>query len=96
MDDRLKALRKEIEETDRLMAELFVRRMETADKIAAYKRENGIPVSDPARESENISRNLAYIDNENLKEYYIDFLKNTMALSRSYQKKLNGEDNNDA
>ncbi len=46
----LQALRKEIDEIDREIVNLYLKRMKTADIIGAWKRENGVPVYDPERE----------------------------------------------
>ena len=42
--------RKQIDEIDAQLTELFQKSMDTAAQIAAYKKENGLPVFDPARE----------------------------------------------
>lgn len=44
----LDELRAEIDRADRDLSAAFVRRMEIAAQIAAYKRENGLPVLDSA------------------------------------------------
>ena len=84
----LQEARNEINEVDREMAALFVRRMKAAEAVAAYKRENGLPILDAAREREVIERNAARIDDPALKAYYIRFLTETMAVSRAYQSRL--------
>ena len=81
----LKELRVQIDEIDRQMVELFDRRMRIAAGVAAYKKENGLPILDEKRENEVIERNSAFVEDEVLKEYYIDYLKNVMSVSRSYQ-----------
>ncbi|MCL2740885.1 MAG: chorismate mutase [Oscillospiraceae bacterium] len=43
-------LRSKIDEIDDGLIRLFERRMDLSAEIAAYKRRNGIPVHDPARE----------------------------------------------
>ena len=47
---KLEDARKIINEVDRAMAELFVKRMEAVETVAAYKKERGLPVLDAARE----------------------------------------------
>lgn len=47
-------LRRHIDEVDRQLMELFVRRMEISAQIADYKKENDLPVFDPAREREKM------------------------------------------
>ena len=46
----LEEARREINEVDAQMAELFVRRMRAAEKVAEYKKEHAIPILDVARE----------------------------------------------
>lgn len=48
----LNEIRKEIDEIDNSIIELFARRMDCSAKVADYKLENSIPVFNPARESE--------------------------------------------
>ena len=80
--------RKEINEIDRQMAELFVKRMHAVEEVAEYKKERGIAILDTAREEEVIRRNSALVKEDSLKEYYVKFLENNMALSRTYQSRL--------
>ena len=82
--DSLEKARKEINEIDKEMAELFVRRMRAAEAVAEYKKERGLAILDEAREREVIEQNSRLIEDENIREYYIDFLKHTMKISRSY------------
>ena len=46
----LDELRAEIDRADQELSAAFARRMEIAARIAAYKRENGLPVLDQRRE----------------------------------------------
>ena len=48
--DNLENARKEINDIDKQMMDLFIRRMKAAENIAQYKKERGLPVYDPARE----------------------------------------------
>ncbi len=52
----LEDIRKEIDCIDDELANLFKRRMDIASEVAASKREKGVPVNDPAREREILSR----------------------------------------
>lgn len=85
--NELENARKEIEEIDSRMAELFARRMEMSAVIGEYKRENSLPIRDHERERELAEKNLSYIGNEDIKPYYAEFLKKVMELSREYQEK---------
>ncbi len=70
------------------MAKLFVERMKAAETVYEHKKEYGLPILDEKREKEVIERNSAYVEDEILKGYYIDFLKNIMSISRAYQHRL--------
>ena len=87
MED-LKSAREKINIIDREMAKLFEERMECAEKIAEYKKERGLAIYDKAREDEVIRRNSLLIEDETLREYYVSFLKDSMAVSRKYQERL--------
>lgn len=86
--NQLEEARETISRTDRQMAELFDERMRAAEQVAAYKKEHGLPVTDPAREGEVIRQGAAVIDDPILREYYVRFIQETMALSRAYQTRL--------
>ena len=60
-EDKLASARKEIEEIDREIAQLYLRRLEAVKPIAAYKKEHGLPVFDGKREDDLIKRNLGFI-----------------------------------
>ena len=88
MSNKLEEARKIINEVDSQIAELFVKRMRAAELVAEHKKEHGLPILDAAREKAVIEKNSALIEDEILKEYYIDFIKNMMATSRAYQYRL--------
>ena len=73
---------------DAKMAELFSERMKAANEIAAYKKERGLEIYDEKREKELVKRNSELIEDEALREYYVDFLKSTMSISKKYQADL--------
>lgn len=80
--------RKEINEVDAAMAELFVRRMRAAEKVAQYKKEHALPILDSEREETVVQNNARLIEDETLREYYVNFIRNNMAVSRAYQSRL--------
>ena len=84
----LQKAREMIDKVDKEMARLFELRMDAAKMVATYKKENGLPIDDFSREKENISRNSAYIENEEYRSYYVNFLKNNMKLSKDFQHRL--------
>ena len=83
----INGLRKDIDKYDREIAELLTKRMETAAKIGEYKRENKLPVYDPARERELLDRVAGYTEKE-LSPYMKVIYQTVMDTSRSYQRKL--------
>lgn len=86
--DKLEKAREIIGETDREIAALFEKRMAAVKEVAEYKKERGLPVFDGAREDFLIKRNLGYIENEEIKEFYVPFMKNTMDISKRYQHRI--------
>lgn len=92
MIKELDETREEINRIDREMAELFSKRMDCAAEVIAYKKAQGLPILDSAREQAVVKKNLAYIQNKDYREYYQDFIQHLMGLSKSYQRKLNNAD----
>ena len=88
MTDKLTEARKKINEIDKEMARLFVERMRAAELVAEHKKEHGLEVLDPVREAEVIKRNSELVEDETYREYYVNFQKSTMAISRAYQTRL--------
>ncbi len=88
MSNKLEEARKVINEVDSQMAELFVKRMRAVEKVFEYKKENGLPILDSKREEAVVHKNLELIEDERLKEYYVDFIKNLMSISREYQSRM--------
>ena len=86
--DKLSEARKKINDIDAKMAQLFAERMEAVKTVAEYKKENGLPVTDSAREAEVISKASGLIDDDELRSYYVGFLKNNIELSKKYQHRL--------
>ena len=86
--NELENARNEIEKIDRTMAELFERRMGISAVIGQYKAENALPVCDHEREQKLTEKNLLYIENENIKPYYGEFLGKIIELSCKYQQKI--------
>ena len=80
--------RREINEVDAQMAELFVRRMRAAEKVAEYKKEHALPILDTTREEQVVQSNAKLVEDETLREYYVNFIRNNMAVSRAYQSRL--------
>ena len=82
----IQALREKIDQCDDLLTKTFITRMETALEIAKYKKANGLPVMDPARERTVISRVTEGCDEA--MAVNIKLLYNTLFdLSRTYQQR---------
>lgn len=94
--DKLKKARNEINRIDRKMAKLFQNRMMKVKHIAQYKNEHGLEIFDEKRECEVIRLNSAFITNEEIKPYYISFLKSNMDIAKSYQKNIIAKYNNES
>ena len=77
-----------INNVDREMARLFELRMEAARQIGLYKKEKALPIDDFDRETEIINRNSGYIENEEYRSYYVNFLKNNIKISKDLQHRI--------
>ena len=86
--NNLQNARKIINRIDKEMAQLFELRMDAVKLVTEYKKENGIPIDDFKREAEIIKKNSELINNDEYKSYYVNFLKNTIKLSKDMQHKL--------
>ena len=83
----LKELRDQINQVDQQICEQFVNRMELAVKIAAYKAEHDIPVYDPIREEEVLTR-VENLVPEAFAMYTRSLFETLFSLSRTYQQSL--------
>ena len=84
----LKEIRQDINEIDEEIRKLFVRRMDASRQVAEYKTAHGLPIYDKEREAQVIEINAAKLADDELRPYYINFMQDTMAVSRSYQDML--------
>jgi len=84
----LEQARSTIERVDREMAALFVERMHCAEIIADYKKKHGLPILDISREKALIERNSGYIEESELKPYYVQYMQAVMDVSKRYQHML--------
>ena len=87
METELTACRREIDRIDSELLRLFAERMEISARVAAYKREHGLPVLDPAREREKL-QDVRQKSPAGLDEYAAALYEKLMELSRSYQQRL--------
>ena len=88
MSGKLDEARKIINEVDKQMAELFVKRMKAAEMVYEHKKEFGLPILDEKREDAVVKKNQALVSDPVLKEYYIDYIKHLMSLSKAYQYRM--------
>ena len=86
--DNLEDIRKEIDAIDAQMTDLFVRRMEQVRRVTAYKQAHGLVISDPAREDAVIRQGAERVRDRDIREYYVNFEKQVIRLSRDFQQRL--------
>ena len=80
----LNELRERINETDKEIVDLFVRRMSISADIAEYKRQNSLPVLDASRERELLDK-VASLSGDGMENYTRELYITIMKLSRDYQ-----------
>ena len=80
--------RKQIDEIDDQITELFQQRMDAAAGIARVKRENNLPVYDPAREREKLGEVSAHV-RDDLAQDVRTLYATLFELSRAHQRDLN-------
>ena len=81
-------LRNKINDIDKNMAKLFEERMQIIKEVALYKKSNSMPVLDNNREDEIVNKNSKLISDDSIKSYYVNFIKDTMKISKKYQEKI--------
>ncbi len=86
----LNELRQQIDEIDRELVSLFIRRMNCSAGVAEYKREHGLPVLDASRERALLNK-ISEISGSEFEEYSRTLYSTILSLSRSYQHKQLGE-----
>ena len=84
----LEKARQTINNVDKQMANLFEQRMDAARIVAEYKKEHGLKIDDFAREEQVVANNTALIKDQDYKSYYINFLRETINLSKLLQHRL--------
>ncbi len=80
----LKDYRLQMDEIDNQLLSLFQQRMDTAGKIAAYKKEHGLPVLDVGREREKMNALCGQMPPD-MRNYTSVLYSSLFELSRSYQ-----------
>ena len=84
----IEELKNEINQIDEKIIKLFEERMNISVKVGEYKKLNNLPILNQQREDELIEKNLAHLNNKNLKNYYIEFQKKVMELSKKLQEEV--------
>ncbi len=84
----LNAYRKEIDQIDNEIVRLFQERMDVAAKIAEYKKEQGLPILQPAREREKLAE-VSDKSREDMQSYMRVLYSLLFELSRTYQERGN-------
>lgn len=88
--DELDVLRQQINETDRLLVELFAKRMELVAKVGEYKAERKLKIFDPLRERAVVERACGMAGAGIDRKYVEQFMENLMFLSRKLQTDIIG------
>lgn len=82
----LDELRKQIDEIDQKMINLFKDRMHVSQMIGEFKKINKLPVFDQNREQEILNKRRVELNDDQLWPFYESFIKEIMKLSKEYQK----------
>lgn len=84
MELNLQDIRKQLDEIDDQLIDLFSRRMRLVSEVAAYKKENGLPILDTGRENTILER-LSQKAGEELGPYAKSLYHTLFTVSRAYQ-----------
>ena len=85
---QLEQYRRQIDEIDAGLVELFLKRMEVTGKVGEWKRENGVPVLDAARERRVIAAKTALTNDPVRRADLAELYETIMAISRRQQRTL--------
>ena len=83
-------IRKEIDEIDKELVDLYIRRMNCSARVAEYKREHNMPVLDASRERALLNK-ISELSGSELEGYTRTLYSTILDLSRSYQHARLGE-----
>lgn len=82
----LSELRKQLDEIDKNLAELFEKRMEVIENVRVVKLQNNLPILDANREKSMKESNDKFIKNKEFVPYYTEFLTSCTTISKQYMK----------
>lgn len=86
--NQLEKARTKINAIDEQMASLFEERMKAVEDVILYKQAHQMPIFDESREQFVIEKNSQYIQEDKYVEYYRQFIKDLMDVSKKYQKSV--------
>ncbi len=87
-EELIKQAREDINRIDKELAALFVQRMRAVEQVAEFKKLHAMPILDAAREQQILTQGAARLEDETMREYYVNFQQALMDISRSYQQRL--------
>lgn len=82
--NELEHARTEIDRVDREIAKLFEERMLQAKRVAAYKKEHGLPIEDKSREAAMLTAEGELVSSE-IRPYFCAVMRSLIAESKKYQ-----------
>lgn len=88
MKNKLDEAREIINDIDKKMIELYIKRMQAVKMVAEYKLENGLQVLDESREVFLKAKNLKELDDKMLEKYYLEFFEGVLESSKDFQREL--------
>lgn len=88
--NNLENLRNQIDNIDRQLVDLFLKRMNCSAEVAEYKRTNNLPVLDSSRERALLNK-VSELSGADFEDYTRTLYSTILSLSRSYQHTRLGE-----
>ena len=86
--DELSKSREIIDSVDKQMAKLFEERFKAVRDAAEFKAASGMPIQDSDREADVINGNSAYVEDPDIRTFYVNYMRQTMELSRRYMSNI--------
>ena len=88
----LEEYRREIDDIDRKMLELFEARLDISKKVASYKRDNGLEIFHPDREEAVVDKWRSSVSKVEYVDYAEALIRKILNLSKDLQKECLGQD----
>ena len=86
--ENLEKYRKNIDEIDKNILELFEKRMVEVKKVIEFKMENNLEILNKNREKEVIESKMKLLKNKEIEEEVEEFFIDLMKVSKKYQEKI--------